>query len=154
MVSYVGPDVDHLTMGDQGRVLSVSGSIGHVIWQSGDAEGQTTAHYEQDLAPVGSRQAVHEAIEDSLEVGGLVSFAVRDTFEQAGETGVLNAMAESGHLASFADIAEEAITLVATRIRADASFQAVLADLDPEDAEGVLRLASACLIRDAFTLED
>jgi hypothetical protein len=43
---------------------------------------------------------------------------------------------------------------VASRIRADASFRVVIADLDDDEAESVLRLASACLIRDAFTIED
>jgi hypothetical protein len=152
-VSYVGPPSDRLAMGDQGRLLSVSGSVGHVMWESGACQGQTSAHYDIDLATTGS-QGVQASIEDSLEVGGLVTFAVRDAYDTGGEVGVLNALAESGHLASFGDIAEEALTLVSTRIRRDASFQAVLADLDPEEAEGVLRLASACLIRDAFTSED
>ena len=36
----------------------------------------------------------------------------------------------------------------------EASFCAMLADLDDDEAESVLRLASTCPIRDAFTAED
>ena len=154
-VAYVGADAGSLRLGDQGTLLSVSGAVAHVRWDSGAAGGQVSAHYETDLTTLAPpREVVACSLEDSLEVGGLVSFAVRDTFDSGGESAVLNAMAEAGHLAAFADIAQEALDLVSARIRRDASFQAVLADLDPEESEDVVRLASICLVRDAFTTDD
>lgn len=149
-VAYVGPEAESAHLGQQGVLLAVSGSVAHVRWDA----GTVSAHYESDLAALGHTQAVAASIEDSLEVGGLVSFGVRETYDTGGESAVLNAMAEAGHLAAFADIAQEALDLVTARIRRDASFRAVLEDLDPEESEGVLRLASICLIRDAFTEGD
>lgn len=149
-VSYTGMDEGGLSMGDQGRVLSSAGAVTHVMWSTGSLAHQVTPVYDHDLASLGSQQAVSDALEDSLDVGGLMSFSARRAFDVGGEVAVLNEMAEAGHLASFSQIAEEAITHVAARIRQDASFRAVAADLDEEEAESVLRLASACLIRDAF----
>lgn len=149
-VSYTGVDMAGHALGDQGRVMAVSDSVAHVAWDTGHLAGQVVPVYDYDLVSLSARHAVSDALEDSLEVGGLVSFSVRRTYDTGGATAVLNEMAESGHLASFSSIAEQALGQVAHAIRHDASFRAVSADLDEEEAENVLRLASACLIRDAF----
>ena len=147
-VSYTGMDADGVTLGDQGRVLATDGSRAEVLWYTGARTNQVTVADGYDLVVTGSRVA--DSLEDSLEVGGLVTFSARHTYDQGGEVALLNQMAEAGHLAAFADIAEDALNLVASRLRHDASFRAVTAQLDEEEAEGVLRLASSCLIRDAF----
>lgn len=144
-VTYVGYDTAEVQQGAQGQLLAyATRDTGHVLWESGQASLVDLA----DLTP--ARQVTASVLDDSLEVGGLSTFAVRQVYETQGEAGVLNAMASSGHLAAFGPIAEEALTLVSSRIRQDPSFREVLAYLDEEEGEAVLRLASACLIRDAF----
>lgn len=149
-VTYVGPGNEYIAPGTEGRILMLaSATSAHLQVTSGAVLLVET----DDLAPLG-RTASRDILADSLEVGGLSTFAVRQTFDEEGETGVLNAMASLGHLAAFVEIAEEAIVLVSSRIRTDPSFREVLAHLDEEEGEAVLRLASACLIRDAFDGEE
>jgi hypothetical protein len=104
-----------------------------------------------DLNPLGSRHgAVEAALDDSLEVSGLGTFTARQIYDEGGSEALLNAMADSGKLAAFQEIAEEALSLVSGRIRTSASFVALASHLDDEEAEEMVRLASAALIRDAF----
>lgn len=148
-VTFTGADGEGPTLGDQGRVLSADGGVCHVLWSTGAVAHQVTAHYESSLALAG-RQVTDHGLEDSLEVGGLVTFSARNIFDTGGSPAVVNQMAEMGHLGSFRDIAEEAIALVAARVRQDPSVRAVTSALEDDEAEDVVRLASACLIRDSF----
>jgi hypothetical protein len=59
-------------------------------------------------------------------------------------------MVDSGHLSAFASIAEEALALVSGRIRATDAVRSVVCHLDDTEADEVVRLAAAALIRDAF----
>lgn len=146
-VIYVGDEgFGGPRQGDQGRLLMVA-SMDSAHVQMDD--GNVFLVYTADLSPV-QAAAARDDLEDSLEVGGLSTFAVRETFEASGEAGVVDTMASLGHLAAFSEYAEEALQHVVARVRQDPSFREVLAQLDEEDAERVLRLASACLIRDAF----
>lgn len=148
-VAYTGTDWDGITLGDQGTVISADGSVNHVLWATGARTGQVVPVYDYDLSQIGGRSA-SAVLEDSLEVGSLTAFAAREVYDDGGEVAVLNQMVDHGHLAAFADIAERAISMVSSEIRQDPSMRAVLAQLDEEEGESVLRLASACLIRDAF----
>lgn len=134
-------------LGDTGRALIVEGSSVAVRWD----DGRITTCGDFDLA-VQSRAGL-ASLDDSLDVGGLVTFATRDIYDEGGCLGVVTALAEGGHLGDFRDIAEEALALVASRVRSDPSIRAVTAQLDDEEGDAVVRLASAALIRDAFTEE-
>ena len=150
-VEYTGARADSLVHGDQGAVLVVSGHAAHVQWKTGSLAGQVTLEDSDDLAPVGTRRtAVEASLDDSLEVSGLGSFTARQIYDEGGSEALLNAMADSGKLASFQEIAEEVFTLVSTRIRTSASFIALASHLDEDEADEMVRLASATLIRDAF----
>lgn len=155
-VSYVGIDQEGLALGDRGEVISASASASHVMWTSGSRQGALMLVDNLDITPVGRiKTAVAEdGLEDSLEVGNLDVTAAREVFDESGEIGLLNAMSEQGHLASFAAIAEEAAALISTRIRNDPSFRAVAAHLDDEEADRLVSLATAVLARDAFDLGD
>jgi hypothetical protein len=59
-------------------------------------------------------------------------------------------MVDSGHLSSFGSIAEEALSLVVGRIRTSDAVRQVVCHLDENEADEVVRLAAAALIRDAF----
>lgn len=78
-VSYVGPG---WRMPAQGRLLAITGSSGHVKWDSGDDAGRITLTALEDLLPVGSfshAAAVTDAWSDSLDVAdGLSTEAALD----------------------------------------------------------------------------
>lgn len=151
VVAYTGLSEGDLCSGDQGRVLSLSGPVAHVLWTTGSFVDQVVPVYDSDLASLAS---MDDSLSDSLEVGSLATFSARQVYDAGGEVAVLNEMAEAGSLATFASIAEDALSLVASRIRCDPSFHLAVAELDEDEAESVLRLASVCLVRDAFGLDD
>ncbi len=151
-VRYTGTPDGPLDPNDQGSVLAVSGHAAHVQWRTGALAGQVTLHDTDDLDPLTPRQgAVEDALDDSLEISGLGTFTARQIYDEDGPSGLLNAMADSGKLSAFQEIAEDALTLVAERIRTSPSFTALASHLDDDEADQMIRLASAALIRDAFT---
>lgn len=152
-VAYTGPANEGLILGDHGRLLVLSSGSAHVSWETGTLIGQIVPVALYDLAPARSVMTVQSDLEDSLETAGLTMIASRAIYDTDGEVGIINAMAESGHLAAFQDIAEDALALVASRVRNDVSFREVLGQLDEDEGERVIRLAAACLIRDAFGSE-
>lgn len=153
-VAYTGLPRGPLVPDDEGTVLVSSGTAAHVQWRTGSLVGQVSLEEVQDLAVLGSRMhPVEAALDDSLEVAGLGTFTARQIVDEGGSEALLNAMVDSGHLSAFASIAEEALTLVSGRIRSAAGFRAVIAHLDPGEADEMVRLASAALIRDAFSLD-
>lgn len=145
---YVGAATDYtdLQPGSRGRIL-VQASATHVHFQG--SSGAVFLVENEDLSPL-VRKASQDPLADSLDVGSISVFAVREVFDSEGEMGVIQSMASLGHLAAFGEIAEEAITLISSRIRQDPSFREVLAHLDEEEGESVLRMAAACLMRDAY----
>jgi len=156
-VTYIGEPRDGLVRGDAGKVLTMaSDDSGHVMWSTGAQTGNVTLEFDYDLEGPRTRQArAHiDLLADSLEVGTIVSTSLREAYDSAGAEGLLSAMAEEGHLASMHDIAEEAMELIAGRIRQDPSFRAVVAELDPEESEHLIRLAAVGLIHEAFGTEE
>lgn len=148
---YTGLGQDGLLFGDQGHVLVASGTCAHVQWKTGSRAGQVIAVDIRDLTELGGRpHAVEAALDDSLEVAGLGTFTARQVFDEGGPEALLNAMVDSGHLSSFSSIAEEALALVTGRIRTTESVRSVVSHLDESEADEVIRLAAAALIRDAF----
>lgn len=151
-IEYIGLKTEHLNPGDQGSVLAVSGRAAHVQWRTGSRAGEVTLEDSDDLHPLGSRQmAVEAALDDSLEVAGIGTVTARQIYDEGGSRALLNAMADSGRLASFQDIAEEALALVASRIRSSESFAALSSHLEEDERDDLVRTASAALIRDAFS---
>lgn len=149
-VAFCGDPDAGLQPGDRGKVLSSAGQASHVMWATGARAGEILLVGNLDL--VASQQA--PVSYDDLDSGSLVSIAVRDTYDGAGPVGLLNALNEEGHLATFATIAEEAMQAVAKRIRQDPSITEVLAVLDPEEGAEFVSLATSVLLRDAFTQAD
>lgn len=153
-VEYTGTDTGNgpLIPGDQGSVLSVSGNAAHVQWHTGALAGHVDLYDTRDLHPLTPRHgSIEDALDDSLDVAGLGRFTARQIYDENGPSGLLNAMADAGKLAAFQDIAEDALALVAERLRTSVAFTALAAHLDDDEADHIIRLASAALIRDAFT---
>lgn len=150
-VAFSGAGHGPLAQGDQGTVLVTSGHCAHVQWKTGALAGQVSLVDTLDIEPLGSRQgAVEESLDDSLEVSGLGTVTARQIYDEGGSEALLNAMAESGKLSAFREIAEEALSLVAGRIRSSASFTALSSHLEEDETDEMVRLAAAALIRDAF----
>jgi hypothetical protein len=146
-VSYVGDD-DDLAVGDRGKVISSAGaSTSHVLWATGKRIGQITLVEDADLVSSPKHAAVSY---DGLDSGSLVTISVRDTYDSAGEVGLLNALNDEGHLASLSAIAEETVQIVASRLRSDPSMKEVLASLEPEEASEFVTFTASVLLRDAF----
>lgn len=149
-VAFVGDPGDGLQVGDRGKVLSCSEASAHVLWTSGAKAGEVLLVGTLDL--VANQQAARTY--DDLDSGSLVTIAVRDVYDGQGHVGLLNALNDEGHLATFASIAEEAMQTVAARIRQDPSIQEVLARLDPEEGAEFVSFTASILLRDAFGQED
>jgi hypothetical protein len=149
-VTYVGQPEEGLLPGETGRLLIMASSTAaHVQMPSGGIYLVMT----DDLVPVTGKKAAAPApdlLEDSLEVGTLPSFSASLVDEETDETELLNKMASAGMLSAFSDIAEEALMMISSRIRQDPVFREVLAGMDESEGESLVRLASTCLIRDAF----
>lgn len=145
-VAYAGDGDDGLSVDDRGKVLSAGMSGSHVLWSTGSRTGEITLTANHDLVPVEGARIVY----DDLDSGCLVTFAVRDVHNRRGAAGLLNAMNDEGHLATTAALAEEALALVATRLRQDPSFKEVLAQLEPDDGAEFVTFAAAVILRDAF----
>lgn len=144
-VAYAGEEGDGLSVDDRGRVLVAGMTGSHVLWQSGGLSGQITLTANHELTVLhGARPC------DSLDSGGLVAFAVREVYDQGGDAGLLNALNDEGHLATLGSLAEEALGLVAARLREDPSFKEVLAQLDPDDGAEFVAFAASVVLRDAF----
>jgi hypothetical protein len=122
----------------------------HVLWSTGAFTGEAEICDIVDLQA--GRVAVRSLVDDSLDVP-LTTIATREIYDTEGEAGVLNAMASMGHLGALATYANDALGMVATQIRHDPSFREVLSVLDDHEAEGLINLTAACLIRDAFDAE-
>lgn len=144
-VSFVGDD-ERIAVGARGKVVSSSGTYGHVLWATGSLAGQITPHHEDDLVVGASLEAVaHDLHSDSL-----VAVAVRDTYDMAGDAGLLNALNEEGHLATFSVYAEQALETVASAIRTDASMREVLGQLTEDEQSEFVAFTASVLLRDAF----
>lgn len=151
-VAYVGDGGgrdEGLSVEDQGQVLALAGPNScHVLWHTGARTGAITLAAFHDL--VEQAQPAPDALDDSLSYGPLMSISVKATYERKGGVGLLNALNKAGHLVGFEQIAEDALSMVATRLRQDISFRSVLAELDTDDGEDFLQLTAAVLLRDAF----
>lgn len=145
-VSYVGEGDDGLSVGDRGKVLSDERGSSQVLWSTGARTGSITLVEDLDLV-VGAKTP---PTYDGFDAPGLVSVAVRDTYDTQGPVGLLNALNEEGHLATFASYAEQALESVASQITADPSMREVLAHLEPEEQGSFVTLAASVLLRDAF----
>lgn len=152
-----GSQVTHIGTGElfghTGKLLARAGHGGHVKWASGPQLGCVTMVDIDDLVParVATRSATErDELEDSLDVGGLSFSAVQHMQAIEGTVGVLHFAANSGYLTNFADIAEDVFLHTAGQLRQDPAFREVLAQLDENDGDALVQLATRSLLRDAF----
>lgn len=145
-VAFVGSPGEPVAIGDQGLVISGGRTGSHVKWRTGGRKGQIDLVANDDLV-VGAALA-RDALADSFEVSLTADLGVRSVYAARGARGLVREMEAAGHLASFPSYADEAIRLIAERIRQDPSFREVLAELDPDDGDEVIEVAARALLRD------
>lgn len=154
-VSFIG---EGAMFGSQGKLLATAGHhAAHVSWATGPLAGQVSLADTEDLASTrkaASAVIARDELDDSLDVGGMSVTAVRQVQDEEGAVGVLNFMASSGHLSGFAGIGEQALAFVTGLVRQDSGVREVTAQLDEDEAEGLIHLAASVLLRDAFGVVD
>jgi len=148
-VSYVGYGEGGLAVGDQGKVVANAGSASHVRWSTGACVDQILLVRNEDLV-----QATATKDEIDFASAPLVAIAVRDVYDAGGEVGLLNALAEEGHLAGFTQIAEETLEWVQAQVAADPSVREALGHLEDQERTEMLSFMAVALLRDAFGREE
>lgn len=146
-VIFAGYPTEGIDIGDTGVVFQAGTTGSHVRWKTGARKGQIDLVANDDLTVNGTDRSV---LDDSLEGGLTGRLEVRSVYERRGVVGVLNLMNEEGHLAAFDGYAEEALALIAARIRHDPSFIEVSSSLEPHETDELVEFATAQLLRDAF----
>lgn len=149
-VAYIGDPIDGLEgleVGDEGIVFNAGNTGSHIQWRKGGRKGEIDLISNEDL--VANASTKDHILTDSFD-DGLLGFDVRATLDRRGTAGLINALNNEGHMTSFQQYAEEAMQLVAGRIRTDPSFCEVLARLDPDEGAELVEVASVALLRDAF----
>lgn len=153
-VVYVGDD-PMVGVGTLGFVLSHAGAnSNHVKWMGGIREGsidlipvEELISYREGQQVVGSARHLEETLDYQQ---GLVTVAVRDTYDDLGEDGLITALDEAGHLATLSSYASRAIANLSRDIRQDPALGAVLGQLDDEEADSlIVRVASQLLAQEA-----
>ncbi len=148
-VAFCGyPSPGGPAIGDQGRVVDEGHTGSAVRWTSGALSGTISSLVDNnDLVVNGSLAGVrnHHAAAHVDEV-----IEARSVIERTGSVGLLNALNTEGRLANFQSIGEDALAMVALRIRQDPSIAPVLAQLDEDEAGDFVAVASLQLLRDAF----
>lgn len=159
-VSCVGDGRNGRALGERGQILAITGRSAHVKW----ADRSITLEDLDDLALLrsgfGAARATAAVVEpdddlaDSLDVGPIQAAGMRGVYEAEGGFGVLSALASTGQLSGFASIAEETRLFAEARVRQDPDLARVAAQLDPEEADELVSLATASLLRDVFGTVD
>lgn len=142
-----GPDI-----GDKGRVVEAGNTGSGVRWITGALAGQITSPVDNgDLVVNGSLDG---SLSSHFGLPEGDALQVRSSFERRGAVGLLNDLNNAGSLSSFASIAEDAVAMVAQRIRQDPEIAPALAQLDDDEASEFVAVASLQLLRDAFREEE
>lgn len=153
-VAYAGED-PFQEVGAIGRVLSLSGSGAHVQWETGPKQGTIDLNDLNDLVETGrdsvqrtASKAVFDSFADTLDIPSMPMLQVRAAYDEGGEEGLLLALSEAGRLSMLAEYAEEAVGLLATRLRQDPDFSMVLAQLDSDEADSMVGKVASLVLAD------
>lgn len=149
-VRYIGDGPDGPEFGTSGRVLSCTAAYGHVQWLEGAWRGQVGLYPAEELDSESHAHTVAASLDDSLEVGSLVSMAsAQEAYEESGGEGLVSHLASTGYLASYSSVAEEAFQLIAARLQQDPVLRQLTTSMDPEEADEVYRVAARMLLSDS-----
>lgn len=151
-ISYIGDGGDGRVLGERGQVLAITGRSGHVKW----GDGSITLMDLDDIAPLGVTTATFAAgmpqddLADSLDVGPIQATGVRAVYATQGGQAVLASLAANGQLGGFQAIADDARVYAEALVRQDPGVCLAVAQLDPEEGDELISLATSQLLRSAF----
>ena len=149
-VQFIG-ESDGLVLGEVGKLLSAGPTHSHIRWNSGQRKGSITLTANDDLVPFRSGEGTWEEIDDDLGTGDLVTVSARQVVDEGGIPALLNTMVIEGHLSTFGPAVDEAVGVIAARLRADPSMLEVLAELEEDEGEALIYRATQTLLRSAFS---
>lgn len=145
-------DSKDLALGEVGRLLSSDSTGSHVRWNTGVKKGSISLVHNDDLVPFKpTAGSAWEDVDEGLETGTLVSVSVRSVVDAGGVPALLNTLVVEGHLSTFGPVVDEAISLVASRLRTDPSMLEVLAELEEDEREALVYRAAQTLLHSAFS---
>lgn len=160
-VAYAGDDPSQ-DVGAIGRVLSVAGSDSvYVRWEGGPKRAQVEPVWVSDLvesqrigtSALVTTSSVAESFDMGLEFAGAPGLQVRAVYDEQGEDGLVTALNEGGRLAPMAEHCEEAMNLLASRIRTDPMMMEVLAHLEGDEAQSLIVRVAGLLLSDQLSEE-
>lgn len=149
-VTYAGDTDPYNEVGSNGRVVALSGTAAHVRWLDGPKTGSIdlVEQFELVEARGNSTQTVAASFDAALDMPDSAVVAVRDTYDELGEEGLLNALNEAGHLATLSGYVEEAVSTLSARVREDISLGTVLAQLESDEADSLVGRVASVLLTD------
>lgn len=150
-VIYTGPPSVEVAPGERGHVLSCTSSYAHVQWYGGHHVG---LHATDDLDVVAALDSISASLDDSLEVsssvGSLVSLAsAQEAYDAMGGEGLVSHLASGGYLSAYASVAEELLQQVTAVLQQDPVLHQLTAQMDPDEADEILRRAATTLLSDS-----
>jgi hypothetical protein len=169
LATYIGEGDD---FGAQVEVLSLENRAAWGRFVTGARTGEIELIEDLDLTPAEPRSryarldpvvvpvspvsapvvviAARDDLDDSLDVGLPLRVGVAQVQHTQGTLGVLTMLATRGDLQRLSTVVDEAFMVVANRIRQDPNVRTVIAQLDDEDAENLVQMASLTLLHSAF----
>jgi hypothetical protein len=154
LASYVGDGHTGISLGAQGEVLAFAGHGAHVTLVPRDdlaALSSGNRARQQYVASQVVMGGLADELDDSLDVGAPPLSTVASVQQSEGTVGVLNMLAAQGYLQrSLSTLNEEVMSVVAHRIRQDPGVREVTAQLDDDDAEDLVQLASLNFLQNSF----
>ncbi len=146
-VRYDGPDRAHdgLHTGDMGRLLLLNGGTSHVRWN----HGAILAVYTADLSSAGHTAAAVDAVlDESLDVGGDLTFGLRHLCSMQGPQAVYSSLLRTGALGGDLNmVAQQTVAFVDQQMRETPAMVHAAAELDPADLNSLIHLAVQDFLR-------
>lgn len=149
-VIYAGDTDPFQQVGATGKVIALSGQAAHVQWLDGPKVGQIDLTQQYELLPerTAAEQAPMSTFDSALDSPVTATLSVRATYDESGEEGVVNVLAEAGHLAMLSEYVDEAVGTLSARIRQDPMLGDVLAQLEPDEADCLISRVASALFTD------
>lgn len=171
LATFIGEGED---FGAEAEVLSTGASSAWVRFVTGARTGEIDLVDDLDLIPVETRSryasapaplpvvpqpvlapmapvtASRDELDDSLDVGLPMRVGAAAVQQTQGTLGVLTMLAHRGDLHRLSSVVDEALIMVANRIRNDSGICQVTAQLDEDDAENLVQMASLALLNSVF----
>lgn len=156
-VIYAGDTDPFQEVGARGKVVALAGTAAHVQWTTGPKQGSIDLVETFELLPDRTgKEATSQPVnsfDNALDMPRLVTVAVRDTYDDLGEDGLVNALSEAGHLAMLSEYVDEAVGHLAARVRQDPALGDILSQLEPDEADGLVGRVASLLLTDRLTEE-